>query len=800
MRISFFTYRLLVSLFAGCLILSEPVSAKDMIHYQRYTMQDGLSHRIICSFAQDSIGYIWMGTWNGVCRFDGETFTNFNATSDGEYIGRVSQVGVTLDNRIWAVRQNDRREYILNEQTGQLDPIELNSVETRRFSPVREPNYADSTGLVIIHDSVRYVIPYEGLGLTANSHYVAMLDRQGNIWANFDDALYQISFGQTPYEATDCVDDNAPEEKYGDEIRSMLALHDGGYLLGCKTGYVYKYSAEWQLLGYLTAEGKVVRQKTPFGAVVYAMKQDDCGRLWLGCRGQGLYCIESRALDSRAESSSKIRHYVDPTLSNNNIFDLYVVGYDTVMVATWNGGVQTISINRQGTPASQHENEDIRKVRRICYVSPELYILCSTRGLVFVDGSLRTLAQTGNTDFSYVQQGADGRFYASTLSGGVFTFQLPEQISEKSLQEVTLTKLDLPDEDDIILAIARDSNGQLWFVSDNAVQYYDPTTGYSRRIDQTAFGTTVTFGEARPLVLDGQIVLGTTFGRMTIHLNRPTGYTPDLLLNVPDTIDVGWGTAVNDIRATAIDYRLPRLVQYGWRSKSDSVWQMLGSSGQLPIGRLSPGTHIFEVRSTDAQGFIWSDNQRDICIRVSLTWWQKGVVILLVLVFALLAYWGWKANRRIKPETKIIKVKGPAIITGIQPSKPIVEAKDRQFLALVTKTTEEHIGDPQLDVDKLADYMHISRTILYSRFREMLDTTPAAFINDIRLKRSVQLLDTLQHRVNEVAFMCGYNDPKYYTRIFKQKMGITPNKYMEQLAQSKKEDAESHDDSESKDI
>lgn len=776
-------YRLAITFFAIIATMwPNRAASRDEMRYRRYTTQEGLSHRIISGLMQDSVGYIWLSTWDGLCRFDGEQFTTFNQTADGEKVGRLGLVRFTRSGRVWTIRQSDRQEYLLNEATGLLEPIAPDSVKPRRITRVDANNGPDSLGLRLWHDSMTYYVPYIGAGLTTNTHYTAIADRQGIIWANFDDALCQVSFGQPAYEHIDCIDPrHVPDVRYGDEIRAMLHLRDGGYLLGCKNGCIYCYDDDWQFVGYLTPQGTLSRQRTSFGARIYAISQSDDGTVWLGSRGHGLFALSGIGIDREksrvaAGKAPRVVRYASPTLRNDNIFDLVMADGHRLLVATWDGGVQAFDIAADGTARlAASADPQIGKVRRISVLNPTLYALCSTQGIFFVDDSLRTVSQLGTMDMSDLCQGLDGTFYAATLSDGVYTFRLPNHPSADDFAQAALRKLDVPEVDNIIMSAVRLPDDCLCFVSDDALTRYYPNTGQVLRIDRSVIGSDVTFGEARPLLSAGRLLLGTTIGRMQVQITPADGYTPNLVLNVADTVRLTWGNVVPEVRAVAIDFRLPRLVQYAWRECPDSVWHVLGDVGRLPLGRLWPGTYCYEVRSTDARG-IWADNSRSVTVVVGLAVWQPlaavGLLLLLVVIALIL-------SRRMNGPVRIVE-RAP-VIGGIQPSQPIVEARDQQFIDNVTRLVEENIDDVQFDIDRMATSMNVSRSVLYSKFKTLLNTTPGNFITEIRLKRAIQLLNTRQYQVQEVARMCGWDSRRYFARSFRQKMGMSPSQYLEQL-------------------
>ena len=55
--------------------------------------------------------------------------------------------------------------------------------------------------------------------------------------------------------------------------------------------------------------------------------------------------------------------------------------------------------------------------------------------------------------------------------------------------------------------------------------------------------------------------------------------------------------------------------------------------------------------------------------------------------------------------------------------------------------------------------------------------TPTTYIKINRLNKAVNLLSTNNYSVSEVASLCGFNEPNYFTRCFKAHFGKSPTEY-----------------------
>ena len=67
-------YLILICLFIPCVAIAQPIC-----QIQRFSAYNGLAQRSVTNILQDSKGFIWFSTWNGLNKFDGYTFNNYKA-------------------------------------------------------------------------------------------------------------------------------------------------------------------------------------------------------------------------------------------------------------------------------------------------------------------------------------------------------------------------------------------------------------------------------------------------------------------------------------------------------------------------------------------------------------------------------------------------------------------------------------------------------------------------------------------------------------------------------------------------
>ena len=88
-----------------------------------------------------------------------------------------------------------------------------------------------------------------------------------------------------------------------------------------------------------------------------------------------------------------------------------------------------------------------------------------------------------------------------------------------------------------------------------------------------------------------------------------------------------------------------------------------------------------------------------------------------------------------------------------------------------------NFADP-ITIESIARHAGVSRSLLYRAFRAELSLSPAAYLAQFRMRQACMLLRRQELSIKAVAFSVGYEEPLYFSRRFREIMGISPSVYM----------------------
>jgi signal transduction histidine kinase/DNA-binding response OmpR family regulator len=102
---------------------------------------------------------------------------------------------------------------------------------------------------------------------------------------------------------------------------------------------------------------------------------------------------------------------------------------------------------------------------------------------------------------------------------------------------------------------------------------------------------------------------------------------------------------------------------------------------------------------------------------------------------------------------------------------------DKEFLKKVIEVIQENLSSSTFDVIQLADALAMSKSSLYRKTKAIIGLSPVEFIRNVRLKQGVKMLKNKSISVSEVAYTCGFSNPKYFSTCFKEEFGVTPKEF-----------------------
>ena len=115
----------------------------------------------------------------------------------------------------------------------------------------------------------------------------------------------------------------------------------------------------------------------------------------------------------------------------------------------------------------------------------------------------------------------------------------------------------------------------------------------------------------------------------------------------------------------------------------------------------------------------------------------------------------------------------------LEPKNVAITSRDEKFIQQVLESVEENMTNTGYSVDDLCKGVGMSKATLFRKLKGLTGQSANEFIRTIRLKRAAQLLAKSDFSVSEVAYMVGFNDPKYFRNCFKKLFSQTPSEYAE---------------------
>jgi len=384
----------------------DPRKAVTQYNLDAWTTTSGLPQNTITAITQTEDGYLWIGSFGGLARFDGARFVVFDKSTTPAL--RNSGVHALLADRnggLW-VGTNGGGLTLLKDGTartfGMADGLGADVVRSL-FQDSQGRVWAGTNGGLSLLEGERFRNWNAASGFTSTVVRAIREDAKGALWIGTNgDGLFRMQDGQFTRLTRK---DGLPS----DLIFSLAFAKDGSLWVGTNGGGLARY-ADGKFRVYSKDDGLD-------GDIIWSLLHDTDGSLWIGTYGAGLFRREGerfRGLTMRTGLSSDFVR----ALWQDHEGSLWI-GTNTGGLARLRDGKFTTYTTREGLP------NDIAKTV-LADTEGALWVGTSGGGLARLkDGAFQTWSRRDGLPHDFVQallHDRTGGLWVGTNGGGVARF------------------------------------------------------------------------------------------------------------------------------------------------------------------------------------------------------------------------------------------------------------------------------------------------------------------------------------------------------------------------------------------
>lgn len=804
---------LLICMFPLCLWADEvnnpnfasPPSEHGTYIINHFTEEEGFSQSLVMNIIQDSTGYIWLASWEGLIRYDGYRFKTYKARPGDQCPLKTNRI-----DDLWETSKGE----ILCKSNGEFF---LFSPQTEKFTCTDGKEISPASSFHADKETETWIksLP-EYCDINTR---ILQIDRQGGIWIASSRGLDRLIPTRKP---------KAPimlGTQREEVIRALYEDQQHRLWIADKHGYVRILQPQQtnQPPLYLSPTGQLSLVPIAFGHNVYTILEDSKNDIWLGCKPGGIYRLHP--VNGKEFQLSHFTH--QPTdrysLSNENVYSIVEDNQGQLWIGTYGGGINLMHTHNDGTIRFIHTWNHLKNYPPTAQLVYSLY--AHSKGILFI-GTNNGLYSCKSTDTEFFEALSFQSFQREpgeqSLSNNWITDMIPDKQEDLfiatyggGINHLTIDKDGNPSftnyttEDglvsDVIIALSRDKEDHIWCASEAALSRFNPHTQTFTNYMQGFFAEGFSFVESGLTTLrNNALIAATTQGILTLHPKEieKSHFVPHIAFDCPETIHLSPEERTLTLSFAALDYNKYEMLQYAYRLEGSQEWNYT-TENRIHLSNIPAGTSTLHLRSTNGDG-VWVDNERTITIHRTpyfnerpIAWMLYGGLLLLAIGLECKTI---RYIRHLKKELNNIRLTTGETIeylttrlqeslsiketTKVAPSAPteLPETNDEQFCKRVETFISQHMNNADLDIEDFAREIGVSRSVLYLQMKRLFGCTPNNYLCEVRMKRAKYLMDNGHTNISDIAYHCGYSDPKYFSRCFKKIVGQTPSEYIKETS------------------
>ncbi|WP_219639685.1 response regulator [Cohnella sp. CFH 77786] len=145
------------------------------------------------------------------------------------------------------------------------------------------------------------------------------------------------------------------------------------------------------------------------------------------------------------------------------------------------------------------------------------------------------------------------------------------------------------------------------------------------------------------------------------------------------------------------------------------------------------------------------------------TWWEKNPIVL------------WEHLERFDTLESLQQEATDQLLAAAESMKAQSDSRS-QIVHEAQRFILQRYPE-NLTLQTVADHVHVTPVWLSKLFKKETDMNFLEYLTDVRMTKAAELLADLNHKVYQVSYMIGYQDPVHFSKLFKKKFGCTPQEY-----------------------
>lgn len=521
------------------------------------------------------------------------------------------------------------------------------------------------------------------------------LDNQGNCWFATARGVEKLCFFPQSYQfnLTD----------YEAETRAFLQDSNKRLWTASKSNYIQIFAPDGNLVGYLSKQGNIIKEKQSFYNGVYSILEDKDGNIWLGTKEIGLFQLKKTGANHYS-----IHHFEHQTndpysLSSNSIYAIFQDSRNNIWIGCYGGGLNLLAQAKDGKVSFIHSNNELRnypiaygmKVRNIAEAPGGVILVGTTNGLLTFSNNFerleeikfyRNIRRPGDknslsaNDIMHIYTDKNKTTYVVSFTGGVNKVISPNLLNEN----IQFKNYDKNNglASDLALSMIEDTQNQLWVVSEIALSKFDPAKETFENYELSSIYQEFNFSEALPIInARNQIILGTDKGFLEVSPEkmRKSSYVPPIVFtglkiqghltdhSIDNLEELELEPSQRNVtfQFAALDYVNPKGILYAYRLQGlEEEWNEADNNRSASYINLPAGKYQLQVKSTNSDG-VWVDNVQTLSIHVLPTFWETYwawlfYFILFILFTASIVYvlfYIYRLRHRVDMEQQLANIK-----------------------------------------------------------------------------------------------------------------------------------------------